>query len=277
MQANKVILNGETIIDLTQDTVIESDVAVGKTFHKKDGTTAVGTYVPSGVSGDVWNGAVIVEDITENATNGTYGLAYEQQSNGTYMCTGIGTAESEEIIIANEVNGQPVAHISDEAFYNNKRIRSLHVGGSVKRIPSGAFRLCSALESIYIEPGVCSSIRENAFRNCTYVTSVELPDNILHIYAGAFYGCSNITSIRLPEKLQTIGDIAFYTCSNLRTVEMYNYVTQINSRCFCSTRLNRIIYHGTKAQWYGIVKLDGWEDAASNAITVECEDGSVLI
>ena len=45
MQANKVILNGETIIDLTQDTVTETDVASGKTFHKADGTTAVGTLV----------------------------------------------------------------------------------------------------------------------------------------------------------------------------------------------------------------------------------------
>ena len=43
MVANKVILNGETLIDLTQDTANESDVAVGKTFHKSNGEVAVGT------------------------------------------------------------------------------------------------------------------------------------------------------------------------------------------------------------------------------------------
>ena len=63
MAANKVILNGETLIDLTQDSVTEADVAEGKTFHKADGEQAVGT-------------AVIVGEITlQNKTiteNGTY-------------------------------------------------------------------------------------------------------------------------------------------------------------------------------------------------------------
>jgi hypothetical protein len=44
MKTNKVVLNGETIIDLSQDTAIESDVASGKTFHKADGSVCTGTY-----------------------------------------------------------------------------------------------------------------------------------------------------------------------------------------------------------------------------------------
>lgn len=44
MKTNKVVLNGETIIDLSQDTAIESDVAAGKTFHKADGSVCTGTY-----------------------------------------------------------------------------------------------------------------------------------------------------------------------------------------------------------------------------------------
>ena len=46
MEANKVILNGEVIVDLTGDTAKENDVQLGKTFHKADGTLAEGTYVP---------------------------------------------------------------------------------------------------------------------------------------------------------------------------------------------------------------------------------------
>ena len=46
MEANKVILNGEVIVDLTGDTAEENDVQLGKTFHKADGTLAEGTYVP---------------------------------------------------------------------------------------------------------------------------------------------------------------------------------------------------------------------------------------
>lgn len=43
MAVSKVAYNGRTLIDLTQDTAVESDVASGKTFHKADGTAAVGT------------------------------------------------------------------------------------------------------------------------------------------------------------------------------------------------------------------------------------------
>lgn len=46
MNANKIELNGEVILDLTQDTVTEADVAEGKTFHLADGTPATGTQTP---------------------------------------------------------------------------------------------------------------------------------------------------------------------------------------------------------------------------------------
>ena len=39
----KVIIGGDVILDLTQDDVQEADVASGKHFHKKDGSSATGT------------------------------------------------------------------------------------------------------------------------------------------------------------------------------------------------------------------------------------------
>ena len=43
MAVSKVAYNGSTLIDLTQDTAVESDVASGKYFHKADGTRVQGT------------------------------------------------------------------------------------------------------------------------------------------------------------------------------------------------------------------------------------------
>lgn len=40
---NKVIYNGNTLIDLTTDTITEADVINSKTFHKADGSVAEGT------------------------------------------------------------------------------------------------------------------------------------------------------------------------------------------------------------------------------------------
>ena len=40
---NKVVYGGNTLIDLTGDTVAAADVQSGKTFHLKDGSTTTGT------------------------------------------------------------------------------------------------------------------------------------------------------------------------------------------------------------------------------------------
>lgn len=43
MSANKVTINGKTILDLTQDTVTPATLAKGATAHDKSGATIVGT------------------------------------------------------------------------------------------------------------------------------------------------------------------------------------------------------------------------------------------
>ena len=47
MAINKVEANGETLIDLTNDTAEAEDVLEGQTFHLRSGTVATGTYKPS--------------------------------------------------------------------------------------------------------------------------------------------------------------------------------------------------------------------------------------
>ena len=47
MAINKVEANGETLIDLTNDTAEAEDVLEGQTFHLRSGAVATGTYRPS--------------------------------------------------------------------------------------------------------------------------------------------------------------------------------------------------------------------------------------
>ena len=51
MPNNKIVLNGEVLIDLTEDTATEADVAKGKTFHRADGLKTEGTLEPSSGGG----------------------------------------------------------------------------------------------------------------------------------------------------------------------------------------------------------------------------------
>lgn len=46
---NKIVVNKEVKLDISNDTVTENDVVAGKTFHKNDGSSAIGTYnLPNG-------------------------------------------------------------------------------------------------------------------------------------------------------------------------------------------------------------------------------------
>ena len=46
MAINKVVLGGDTLIDLSGDTVQASDVVTGKTFHLASGASAQGSFTP---------------------------------------------------------------------------------------------------------------------------------------------------------------------------------------------------------------------------------------
>ena len=47
MAVNKVVINGQTKIDLSGDTVTQADVIEGKTFHDHEGVQKTGSFDPS--------------------------------------------------------------------------------------------------------------------------------------------------------------------------------------------------------------------------------------
>lgn len=57
-----------------------------------------------------------------------------------------------------------------------------------------------------------TSIGGQAFRDCTNLTSIELPNTITKLWAGAFEGCTNLKTINLPSGVQSIGNLAFSGC-----------------------------------------------------------------
>lgn len=86
MSANKVILNGETIIDLTQDTVTEDSVALGYTFHKANGEKSVGKASFSNTKPNGQPISVSTEaDMTALLESGNVGSVYKYTgTTGTY-------------------------------------------------------------------------------------------------------------------------------------------------------------------------------------------------
>ena len=84
-------------------------------------------------------------------------------------------------------------------------------------IAGTAFRNCTGLTSIKM-PNTITSIGWNAFNGCTSLISVALPNSLKTIDWHAFYGCTGLTSITIPNSVQVICGNAFSGCNHLKSV-----------------------------------------------------------
>jgi len=64
-----------------------------------------------------------------------------------------------------------------------------------------------------------TSIRDHAFRYCTALSSITIPNSVTSIGISAFSGCTSLTSITLPIGVTQIGNTAFMNCESLKTID----------------------------------------------------------
>ena len=81
-------------------------------------------------------------------------------------------------------------------------------GKIVTTIGKYAFKDCSSLKRITI-PNSVTTIGDDAFENCDSLTSITIPDSVTTIGDYTFSGCDSLTSITIPDSVISIGDGAF--------------------------------------------------------------------
>ncbi|MFI3239649.1 MAG: leucine-rich repeat domain-containing protein [Bacteroidales bacterium] len=124
--------------------------------------------------------------------------------------------------------------IGIEAFYNCPGVTTSTIEGDgyifqavnnmatitgYQSTPFGEYTIPSTITVNNTEYYV-TSIYKEVFQDCTYITSLILPEYLRYIDNKAFYGCSSLTSINLSESITAIGNYAFRYCSKLTDIKV---------------------------------------------------------
>ncbi|MDR0913970.1 MAG: leucine-rich repeat protein [Oscillospiraceae bacterium] len=162
-----------------------------------------------------------------------------------------------------------VTTIGKSAFDSCYNLTSITIPDSVTSIGEWAFYRCKNLTAIYVDseneyycskdgvlfnkdkttivkypmgktqttytiPDSVTTIGNQAFIDCTSLTSITIPDSVNTIGGSAFNGCTSLTSVKIPNSVTTIGSSAFGNCDSLTSVTIPNSVTTISIMTFAS-------------------------------------------
>jgi len=105
------------------------------------------------------------------------------------------------------------------------------------------------------------AIAADAFRDCTHVESVVIPDTVLTIMQSAFNGCSGLQSVKMSANLTSIGGMAFAVCTSLEEIVIPLKVETVAYYAFFGCENLKIYCQATEAGdgWSGSWNTSGCE------------------
>ena len=124
-----------------------------------------------------------------------------------------------------------VTKVRDNMFEKNTALTSITIPDCVVSIGNYAFRWCSGITSMYLPDSIGGSdsaglysLGESILSRCTSLFSVRLPTVYnLRLPYGCF-SCESVAktnqleSITIPANFSSIGSAVFYNCANLKSV-----------------------------------------------------------
>ena len=143
--------------------------------------------------------------------------------------------------------------IGKHAFFNSDNLKTVTMTDNVTEIGCGAFENCdnllflvdggfyskntlvkvdtNASGEFRIKDGT-TAISARAFKECTKITSVVMPDSVTTIGDEAFNFCSALESVTLSKNIKSLPELTFASCIRLKSVMLPEGLTTIGYRCF---------------------------------------------
>ena len=188
-------------------------------------------------------------------------LTYEEVVGDTVTITDCDENASGALVIPSSYQGKPVTKIGESAFWGCSSLTSIEVGKGNSEYSSEDGVLFDKYETVLIQFPAGKSghytipdsvtIGKSAFKNCSSLTSVTIPDSFTSIWSWAFQYCSSLTSITIPDSVNSIGEWAFYDCSSLTNIYFESNAPSIRWDVFREVSKNAKIFVNPSATGFG--------------------------
>lgn len=170
MATKKVILNGNTIMDVTDTTAVASDVAQGKIFYDADGVRTEGT-----------------------AQGGGAGASFNDYAKKNVLTK----ITADDLAGVNITNGGLINY--DVLFANQSALETVTLSNSVCYIPYRFFWSCENLTTVNFPTNPVDAsnfeISQGAFESCFKLVEITIPSYVTNIHSQAFLYCHKLNTI----------------------------------------------------------------------------------
>lgn len=141
--------------------------------------------------------------------------------------------------------GKVTIEVCDKTFSGEIIIPDTIEGYPVSKIGTGAFKGCTGLIRITI-PDSVTTIGDSAFSGCSDIEAVVIGNSVKVIGENAFYNCDSITSVTMGDSVETIKQLAFAGCKSLKNIVISETVEYIGASAFSGTALEKIVINNPK-------------------------------
>ncbi len=105
------------------------------------------------------------------------------------------------------------------------------VNEGIRVICSNAFKGRNALKNVTL-PQTLEVIEDEAFRACSNIVSMDVPERTTHVGSSAFRDCVKLKDLTIRNALIKIGERAFENCANLVNISLPDGLTEIYGSLF---------------------------------------------
>lgn len=146
-------------------------------------------------------------------------LTWRLDNEGTLTISGTGA-----MAMYSRVEPAPWYEMADD-------IKTLIVEEGVTIISATAFRDCSNLKEVML-PNTLVKIGLGAFSSCHSLVSIDIPDSVITMEGDVFSDCMRLEQVKLPAGITVIDQGMFASCQSLKSITIPEGVTWIRKAAF---------------------------------------------